>query len=277
MINCHGKGDGMVNISVVIPTYNRERYIKKAVESVLVQEGDGDLFSVIEIIIADDGSSDDTESVVSLIKDDRIIYHRSSTNRGAGAARNAGVRIAKGEWVAFQDSDDVWHYDKLRKQTEYLLSDPGVGMVSHRIRALIEGGKEIITPVPEGSDRVATLAGNNYIGTPTMLVRKYCFDELSGFDEGLSALEDWDFALRFADRYKIGMVDEPLIDVDMVLEGISADASKYYESRCKMTAFNRDILMRHGCFNDAVEGLLIHARENGVLESVGKMLELYLQ
>ena len=267
----------MVSISVIIPTYNRERYIRKAVESVLSQEGDGNLYDIVEIIIIDDGSSDDTERVIGSIKDSRITYRRSEANKGAAAARNTGVGIAKGEWIAFQDSDDVWHKDKIRKQVGYLNENPQTDMVSHRIRALIENGGEILTPVPEGSDRVSTLARNNYIGTPTMLVRKTSFDELNGFDESLSALEDWDFALRFADRFVIGMVDEPLIDVDMVLEGISADASKYYESRCRMTARNRDILMRHGCFNDAVEGLLMHARDNGVLESVGKMLELYLQ
>ena len=267
----------MYSISVVIPTYNREKYIKKAVKSVLEQRGQQDLFELAEVIVVDDGSSDDTESVVASLEDDRIIYHRMSRNSGAAAARNAGVAMAKSEWIAFQDSDDIWHPDKLQKQVECLEANGNVRMVSHKIRALIANGGEIVTPVSDGSDRVATLAAKNYIGTPTMLVRKDAFEDLGGFDERLSALEDWDFALRFADKYPIAMVDEALIDVDMVLEGISADASKYYDSRCRMISWNRDILLQHGCFNDATESLLIHANENNVLDSVAKMLELYLQ
>ena len=267
----------MTDISVVIPTYNREKYIKKSIDSVIAQTGQGEAYNITEIIVIDDGSSDNTESVVRSVGDERVRYHRMEQNSGAGAARNKGVQMARSEWIAFQDSDDVWHPDKLLKQTEYILADKDVCLVSHQIRAITADNEDIITPIPSGDDRVATLAGRNYIGTPTMLVRKDAFDECNGFDVRLSALEDWDFALRFADRFRIGMVNEPLIDVDMVLEGISADASKYYDSRCKMISWNKEILLKHGCFNEAVESLLTHAKENQVLDSVGKMLELYLQ
>ncbi len=266
----------MISISVVIPTYNRERYIKKSIESVLAQTGQGELFEISQILVIDDGSTDETRSVVSSVGDERIIFHKTDRNSGAAAARNLGVSMASGEWIAFQDSDDIWHADKLEKQVGAVAVDSGLAMVSHKICAIVENGGRIITPVPEDADRVRSLAAANYIGTPTMLVKKVAFDECGGFDERLRALEDWDFALRFADRFAIGMVDEPLIDVDMILEGISADASKYYESRCKMISWNRDLLLRHDCFNEAAESLLMHAQENNVLESVAKMLELYL-
>ena len=90
-------------------------------------------------------------------------------------------------------------------------------------------------------------------------------------------MEDWEFVLRFADKYEIGMIPEVMIDSYMTSTGVSSDASNYYESRCRMIAWNRDILTAHDCFDSAVRSLLIHAKENGVLEAVGKMLELYLK
>ena len=267
----------MIEISVVIPTYNREKYVVKAIESVLVQEKQGYDYRITEIIVVDDGSTDNTEVVINNIDDERIIFHKMVHNCGAAAARNEGVRIANGEWIAFQDSDDVWYKDKLIKQIEFLKKYPDTDMISHPIRAIFDKGQEITTKSLEASDYVKALVGKNEIGTPTMLVRKSSFEEIGGFDENLKALEDWDFAIRFADKYRIGMVPEVLIEADMVLEGISADASKYYESRCRMIAGNKDILLRHDCFDDAVRSLFRHAENNGILDQVGKMLELYLK
>ena len=263
-------------ISVIIPTYNRADHIKKSVESVLAQTGQGELFDIIEVLVIDDGSTDNTDAVVTSIADERIRLYRMDVNSGAAAARNKGVDIAIGEWIAFQDSDDVWHEDKLKKQVEYLKSQPGCSMVSHPIRAYFEDGSDYVSAIAEGDDIVSLLAKRNYYGTPTMLIKREAFNDIGGFDIELNALEDWEFALRFAAKYQIGMVDEALIDSDMILEGVSADASAYYESRCKMIAWNRFLLIQHDCFNEAVRSLLTHAQKNDVLDSVGKMFELIL-
>ena len=124
---------------------------------------------------------------------------------------------------------------------------------------------------------IKELALSNFIGTPTMLVKKDKLIEMGGFNREISALQDWDFMVRFADRYKVGMIPDVLLDVDMTVEGMSKDASKYYESRCRIIAGNRDIFIRHGCFDDAVNSLLEHANRNGILDQVGRMLELYLK
>lgn len=266
-----------IDISVIIPTYNREKYIKKAIESVLDQEGQGIGYKLGEIIVVDDGSTDDTETLVSRIADGRIRFHKMETNSGAGAARNKGVSIANGDWVAFQDSDDVWDCRKLAKQVDYLNENPDVSMVSHPIKAVFDDGREITTSVQNAENMVSILAERNLFDTPTMLLKRECFIALGGFNTELKALEDWEFALRFADKYKIGMVPEVLIESEMISDGVSSGAANYYESRCKMIALDRDILMSYGCFDDAVRSLLMHANNNGVLEMVGKMLELYLK
>ena len=266
----------MINISVVIPAYNREKQIRSAIISVLDQEGQEKDFEIIEIIVVDDGSTDNTEDVIRKIEDARIIIHKSECNSGAAAARNKGVILAKGEWIAFQDSDDVWHCDKIKKQIKYIKEHPYVGMVSHPIRAKFDNDVEIITNSVSYEDMVPYLAEMNYYDTPTILVRRDNFIDIKGFDEELKALEDWEFVLRFAHTYKIGMVPEVLIDSQMVSDGISSSAAAYYESRCKMIAKNKEILISHGCFDNAMRSLFIHAEKNGVLTHVKKILELSL-
>lgn len=266
----------MINISVVIPTYNRERLIKNAIDSVLKQEGQGKDYEIYEIIISDDGSTDKTEDVIKEIKDKRIKFYRSERNLGAAAARNKGVQLAKGDWIAFQDSDDVWHSDKLKKQVEYLKQNPDMDMVSHPIRARFGDGEEITTNTVAYYDMVPYLAEMNYYDTPTILVRRDIFITLGGFDEGLKALEDWEFVLRFAHTNRIGMVPEVLIDSQMMSDGVSSGASAYYESRCKMIAKNKDILIAHDCLDNAIRSLFKHAEKNDVLVQVKRVLELSL-
>lgn len=267
----------MINISVVIPTYNRENYIKPAIESVIAQNDQGHNYQIIEIIVVDDGSTDDTETVVSRISDERLIFYKMNNNAGAASARNEGVKLSKGEWIAFQDSDDIWHKDKLKKQVDYLLDHSQTDMISHPIRARFDDGSEIVTGVFQADDCVPYLAKKNYYDTPTLLLRKETFINVGGFSPEMKALEDWEFALRFSDKYKIGMVDEVLIESQMISGGVSSGAANYYESRCRMIAKNREILIRHNCFDDAVKSLLMHAGNNGVLDMVGKMLELSLK
>ncbi|MCR5128463.1 MAG: glycosyltransferase family 2 protein [Lachnospiraceae bacterium] len=266
----------MKEISVVIPTYNRELQIGAALCSVLEQKGRGESFVLKEVLIIDDGSTDDTEKRITEFDDPCIRFHKLERNGGAGHARNTGVKMAGAEWIAFQDSDDIWEADKLEKQTEYLGMHPETDMVTHPIRATFSDGREIITEAPVNADPIEVLAKRNFVDTPTMLLRRDAFLELNGFDESLKALEDWEFALRFAAVYKIGIVREALLWADMTIEGISSNMANYYDARCRMIIKNRPLLEERGCFQSAMEKLFLHARENGVLEQVGKMMELYL-
>lgn len=267
----------MLDISVIIPTYNREQYIERAIRSVIEQDDQGREYMIREVLIVDDGSVDDTETVVKGIDDNRINYIKLPVNGGAIAAWNKGIQMAESDWIAFQDSDDEWHRDKLIKQVLYLKEHNDCDMVSHPFEAFFSDGSSMCTRVVETDKMIEELAKSNFIGTPTMLIRKDALLKMGGFNPKIKALQDWDFVIRFADRYKIGMVGEVLLDVNMSVEGMSADAAKYYESRCRIISDNKEILLAHGCFDDAVRSLFEHAQNNGILDKVGKMLELYMR
>ncbi|MBR3516833.1 MAG: glycosyltransferase family 2 protein [Lachnospiraceae bacterium] len=266
----------MRNVSVIIPTYNRAQLIGNALKSVLQQKGQGETFCIQEVLIVDDGSVDDTEAVVRKFTDERVHFHKLEKNGGAGHARNAGAELAKGAWIAFQDSDDLWEENKLQTQMKYLEEHPECCLVTHPIRAELSGGREIVTQMPKEEEQVSVLLERNFADTPTMVIRRDTFLTLGGFDENLRALEDWDLALRFAMQDRIGIVDQPLLWADMRIEGVSSNMANYYDARCRMIGKNRQALQERGLLNTAMEKLLLHAQENGVLEQTGKMLELYL-
>ena len=128
-------------VSVIIPTYNREATLKRAVESVLNQT-----YTDFELIIVDDGSTDNTRQLVENIHDDRITYYYVKINSGAAAARNYGIERAEGEYIAFQDSDDYWHSDKLEKQMKVMESNPDIGFVYHIIKYNLKDDLCLIIP-----------------------------------------------------------------------------------------------------------------------------------
>ena len=103
-------------ISVIIPTYNRAKSIIDSINSVLKQT-----YHNLEIIIIDDGSTDNTESLISNLNDDRIKYVKLNENKGANFARNEGIKIASGKYITFQDSDDLYHLDKIERQYKNLI------------------------------------------------------------------------------------------------------------------------------------------------------------
>lgn len=278
----------MIEISVIIPTYNRAGLLPKAVESVLTQEGAGDSYAVKEVIIVDDCSTDNTSDVVEEIRQQAqttakgevvtpdIVYHRLEANGGPGKARNEGAKLAKSKWIAFQDSDDLWLPNKLREMAGCMEKHPGADLYTHWYDAILDGGRTIAVELQEPEDCFKELSRRNFIGAPTIIVKKEAFLEIRGFDEEMRALEDWDFALRFAYEHSIRIVPKTLMIVDLVGEGVSSKAGNYYDARCRIIARNRAMLQERGTFNVAVQSLFESAQENGILKQVGIMLESYL-
>lgn len=267
----------MEKISVIIPTYNREATIYRAVISVLNQT-----YSDLEVLVVDDGSTDATESVVAQIEDSRLKYIPLKANGGVSHARNVGAGLARGEWIAFQDSDDCWYRDKLTKQMEYAKEHPEYGMIYGFYQANLEDGKQLRVPVEPLPDRMEgwlldTLLVKNIIGAPTVLVKKACFMEIGGFDTTYQSLEDWEFVLRFAEKYQMGCVPEVLMDVFMQQDGISSKAGAYFESRCRIVAAYKHQMARAGVLEKVVLDILNRAQEAGILDPVQRLLELYLQ
>lgn len=263
-------------VSIILPTYNRAYCIQKAVDSVLHQT-----WTDWELIVVDDGSTDNTEEIIAAYEttDNRIRYHRQPDNRGVSAARNEGIRLARYAYIAFQDSDDVWHADKLEKQMRIFDERPEIGLVYCAMQGIRQDGSAI--RIPDLSIDRKFLRGNlyglllqgNVIDAPTAVLHKSCVEKCGGFDEGLSCLEDWELFLRMAREYEIGYVDEALVDSDIHNEGVSSRAGGYFEARCLMIAMHKEALLEYGLFDRVVERLLLMAKEAGVLEQVSKILQ----
>ena len=217
-------------VSVIIPTYNREGFIKRAVDSVLAQT-----FTDYEIIVIDDGSADQTRHVLAPYQD-RIRYFYQE-NRGISEARNRGIQEAKGEYIAFLDSDDWWAPTKLERQVGILDDRKTVGLVYGRMPILDEKGK-VIGIKPQG------VSGKNFneliemwgdLPTSTVITRRECFDKFGLFDSNLPPMEDIDMWLRIAQFYDLHEVaGEPLAYYSRHEMQMTKDKKKVYEGLVKI-------------------------------------------
>lgn len=216
-------------ISVVIPTYNRANFIDRAIKSVLRQT-----YQNLELIIVDDASIDNTVKVVKKNSDKRIKYIRHEKNKGAPAARNTGINLASGEYIAFLDSDDKWMLDKLNKQIqkfEKISNDYGV--VYGGYAYVLEGDENnssINHPRFKG-DIFSNLLKHCYVGSPTPLVKKECFHKVGGFDEKLPSCQDWDMWLRISRYYKFDYIPDIVANVYLHGNQISSNIKSKIEAR----------------------------------------------
>ena len=203
---------GFAKVSVVVPTYNSARFLGKALQSVLDQS-----FQDWELIVVDDGSTDNTREVVAAFQDRRIRYVYQE-NRGAAAALNAGVRSARGAYIAFLGADDRWMPEKLALQVAQLDSLPlNVGMVYSDLHLYSLEDETVLGPFLEGRKppRGRVLShlldtDGSFIHPCSSLIRREVFDRVGLFDEGLKTHEDWDLWVRIAGVYEIEALDIPL-------------------------------------------------------------------
>ena len=207
-------------VSVVIPTYNRAHLIGRAIKSVLNQT-----YQDFEIIIVDDGSTDNTEEVVKSFNDERIRYIQHKKSRGSAATRNTGIKASKGKYIAFQDSDDEWLLGKLQKQMEiFKNAEKKVGVVYTGFWR-IENGKKIYIPSfkvkqKKGDIHKEILKGN-FISPQTTVVKKECFHVSGMFDEQLVSRHDWELWIRISKKWHFEFIDEPLVNVYRTPDSIS--------------------------------------------------------
>lgn len=190
-------------VSVVIPTYNRADVLPRAIESVRRQTFGG----VWELIVVDDASTDRTEEVVRTFGDARIRYLRHTENRYGAAARNTGIRAARGEWIAFLDSDDEWLPHHLERKVA-LLEDAGADAVFGSFFVERDHRRTSVRCDPlQGGSMAEYILGSTPgdVATPTMVFRADAIRDIL-FDETLQKHQDWDLAIRFSHRYSF-MVD----------------------------------------------------------------------
>ncbi len=184
-------------VTVVIPTYNRAHLVSKAIVNACDQS-----YPNLEIVVVDDGSSDDTAAVVKAVDDPRVKYIRHARNKGLPAARNTGIRAARGEYLAFLDDDDAWDKRKIAKQLRVIQGvDACLTAAISNGRLLRRHHKTIVSldDLRRGSFDPSSLMAK------TSVLREVLFDE------NLRQGEDWDAFIRIAQRYTIGWLAEPLL------------------------------------------------------------------
>ncbi len=204
-------------ISIIIPTYNRRDHITTALNSVLAQT-----YTDYEIIIVDDGSTDDTQQVLNSYQGKIRYFYQG--NRGIPATRNKGIREAHGNYIAFLDSDDYWLPHKLERQIECFRENPDYGMVASRCSSYTPDGtfREKNRPGKSGWILI-DLFKANFIRTSSAIIKKACFDKVGLFDESLLQVQEYDLWMRIAQHYPIGFINEPLTVYLDNPQGISTD------------------------------------------------------
>lgn len=213
-------------VSVIIPTFNRAHTISEAIDSVLNQT-----YRKLEIIVVDDGSMDNTAEVVS--KYGEKINYIYQGNAGPSVARNNGIKQAKGNLIGFLDSDDKWLEEKLEKQVRLFDENKSLGIVSCGYYNCDER-MNIISSVSDKSldtkqiRRIMPI--RNIFPTPSVLVKRECFDRLGLFKEGYRFAEDWDMWLRIIRAYDCYYAREPLFMVRHLKDSLSKSnpAHMYY-------------------------------------------------
>lgn len=209
-------------VTVIVPTYNRADTIRRAIRSVLAQT-----FQDFEIVVVDDGSTDDTQAAVAEFDDSRVRYVRRASNGGEAAARNTGVSEARGEYIAWLDSDDEWFNDKLREQMD-LLAERGdvdaacTGYVLHHEEFQWEN--TVIERLPSDREHLMRhLLMGCALGLGTTFVgHRRALDHVGQFDETLIRHTDWDWLVRFVRGHGLAMIERPLARVHFSTARVSA-------------------------------------------------------
>jgi len=249
-------------VSVVIPSFNNAPYIGAAIESIDAQK-----YHPIEIIVVDDGSTDNTEGTVRLFSH---VHYIRQANGGPAKARNAGIRRAQGEFLAFLDADDLWTDGKLQMQLDILAQHPSAALVFGDMQGFGDGidaeptmfekyglGKKYFGSDYLVNDAIKKLLKMNFIPTGTVVARRGPVIDAGLFDEALRVVEDWDLWLRIALRHPIAFADH----VVMLRRLHGGNTSKQTEA---MSVAALEVIEKFGV-NEAVELRRISANVDGHL------------
>jgi glycosyltransferase involved in cell wall biosynthesis len=256
-------------VSVIVPAFNAKPWIAEALTSVLSQT-----VPPGEVIVVDDGSTDGTPEAVRQFGSS-VRYERRA-NSGAGAARNLGLRLAKGEYVAFLDADDLWLPEKLEKQLNLFSANPDIAWAYCDSYIFSDREPGVMTRVGrhlklrDGYIFESLLLGD-FIASPTPIVHRDVFARVGGFVQQPSWVvfaEDWDMWLRIAQHHPVGLVNEPLTKYRLTPSGKSRSAAGPWRHMVVMEVVNRAI---RG--NPAVSaGLAKRARHRACLSSAERMI-----
>ena len=219
-------------VSIVIPTYNREDFIEEAVDSVISQT-----YKNWELFIVDDGSTDNTEGVVKkYLTDSRVSYHKKE-NGGQSSGRNFGYKISSGEFIAFLDSDNYWHAERLEKSVNAANDNPDCGVIYADNITVDEQGNEMHRDIMRrySGDITAKLMYDNFVTINTSMIKRECIEVMGLLDESFRRAPDYEFWLRLSTKYKFYYLPEFVAYYREFPGQISADKYGRFEA-------NRNIL-----------------------------------
>ena len=192
-------------ISIIIPTYNRAKFLQEAINSVLEQS-----YSEFELIVVDDGSEDETGEICQNL-DTRVKYI-CQDHQGVSIARNLGLRYAQGEFIALLDSDDIWTCHKLREQVEWMNAHSAI-QLCHTNEIWMRNGRRVNQKKyheKSGGWIYPACLPRCIICPSSVLIRRELFSQVGTFDELLPICEDYDLWLRITSKFEIGFIDKPL-------------------------------------------------------------------
>lgn len=248
-------------ITIVISTYNRAEQLPRAVKSVLNQT-----FSNFELIIVDNASTDKTQEVIQGFNDPRIRTIRHESNKGGSAARNTGIKLARGEYIALLDDDDEWFPEKLKKQVQKIEGCPAtVGLVYSGSEIYDENKKKVEQvnhPAYRGQVYQRLLLSTIIGSVSSALIRKKCFDQAGLFDEELTSCQDWDMWLRIARYYEFDFVPDVLTRINVHGAQISSNYQAMIPGRMRMVEKHWEEFKNHP------EVLVVHLKRLGKLHCI---------
>lgn|SRR5690554_122731 len=219
-------------VSVVIPTFNRADFIREAVESVLAQT-----YPNFEILVVDDGSTDDTREVLKAYSQEPRLRYFYQENQGQSVARNYALSEARGDFVCFLDSDNRWLPHKLEVSLQAFQENPDVSVIYGDIITINEKGEEISRHnMRRYSGRITPyLFQDNCVSMNTSMTRRQCFSEMGGLEAGRRAADDYELWLRFSARYKFLYISDFLAEYRVMENQISSNKDRRFQS-------NREIM-----------------------------------
>ena len=264
----------MPKVSIVIPAYNHEKYVRECVQSVLDQT-----YQDFEIIITDDGSSDGTVNVIKEFDDSRIQLYTHANNKGVCATINNCIQKAVSEYIAVLNSDDIWEPTKLEKQVKYLDSHPEIGAVFSKV-VFIDEASDLIgfeklphsrTFEKENRSRYEWLKyfffSGNCLCHPSILIRKKCHEDVGLYNKRMFNLHDLDMWVRLCFKYEIHIHDEKLVRFRIRADEANAGADTM-PNRIRICFEHMQILNHYLAINDKEIFLKIfpEAEKYGVVE-----------
>jgi glycosyltransferase involved in cell wall biosynthesis len=228
-------------VSVVMANYNYGRYLATSVESVLSQT-----MPDLELIVADDGSTDNSMQVLERYAGDGRVRAVQLHHVGQSRAKNAAVDAATGPLIAFIDADDCWQPDKLARQVEIFDANENVGVVYTRRTLIDENGKPLDSPQPalHRGDVLEAIFRTNFVCFSSAVACRVVLDHVGGFDPALDLAVDYDLWLRIAPHYRFDYVDAPLVQYRVGHGNLSRRAGE--RLRTVLMLMNRFLYERGG-------------------------------